>query len=84
MPGPENTPIDKLFRIPGAAWLLFAFGITFAPFFEEIVFRGFLLPAFCTAWDWAIEKNTGKPALPSTRTAIRNGPSSPWSWIYPN
>jgi membrane protease YdiL (CAAX protease family) len=64
MPGPENAPIDKIFRIPGAAWLLFAFGITFAPFFEEIVFRGFLLPALCTAWDWAIEQSTGKPALP--------------------
>lgn len=64
MPGPENTPIDKLFRTPGAAWLLFAFGVTIAPFFEEIVFRGFLLPAFCTAWDWAIEQSTGKPARP--------------------
>jgi len=64
MPGPENTPIDKLFRAPGAAWLLFGFGVTFAPFFEEIVFRGFLLPALCTAWDWAIEQSTGKPALP--------------------
>jgi membrane protease YdiL (CAAX protease family) len=64
MPGPENTPIDKLFRIPGAAWLLFAFGVTFAPFFEEIIFRGFLLPALCTAWDWAIEQSTGKAALP--------------------
>ena len=64
MPGPDNTPIDKLFRAPGAAWLLFCFGVTFAPFFEEIVFRGFLLPALCTAWDWAIEQSTGKPALP--------------------
>jgi uncharacterized protein len=64
MPGPENTPIDKLFRAPGAAWLLFGFGVTFAPFFEEIVFRGFLLPALCTAWDWAIEQSTGKPVLP--------------------
>jgi hypothetical protein len=64
MPGPENTPIDKLFRSPGAAWLLFGFGVTLAPFFEEIVFRGFLLPALCTAWEWAIEKGAGKPALP--------------------
>jgi membrane protease YdiL (CAAX protease family) len=62
MPGPDNAPIDKLFRIPGAAWLLFAFGVTFAPFFEEVAFRGFLLPALCTAWDWAIEQSTGKPA----------------------
>jgi len=64
LPGPQNTPIDKLFRTPGAAWLLFGFGVTFAPFFEEMIFRGFLLPALCTAWDWGIERGTGKPALP--------------------
>jgi membrane protease YdiL (CAAX protease family) len=64
MPGPNNAPIDKIFRAPGAAWLLFAFGVTFAPFFEEIAFRGFLLPALCTAWDWAIERSIGKPVPP--------------------
>lgn len=56
MPGPTNAPIDKMFQAPGAAWFLFAFGITFAPFFEEMIFRGFLLPAFCTACDWIAEK----------------------------
>ena len=56
MPGPTNAPIDKMFRQPGAAWFLFAFGITFAPFFEEMIFRGFLLAAFCTACDWIAEK----------------------------
>jgi len=56
MPGPENAPIDQIFRQPGAAWFLFAFGVTFAPFFEEMIFRGFLLPAFCTACDWVVEK----------------------------
>lgn len=56
MPGPSNAPIDKMFQVPGAAWFLFAFGITFAPFFEEMIFRGFLLPAFCTAGDWIAEK----------------------------
>jgi len=60
MPGPDNTPIDKLFRTPGSAWMLFIFGITFAPFFEEILFRGFLLPALCTAFDWVGEKATGR------------------------
>jgi hypothetical protein len=63
MPGPDNTPIDKIFRAPGAAWLLFAFGITAAPFFEELFFRGFLLPALCTAFDWTSEKIRGVPAL---------------------
>ena len=61
MPGPTNAPIDKIFRSPEAAWLMFAFGITFAPFFEEMVFRGFLLPAFCTCFDWVAEKASGLP-----------------------
>jgi len=64
MPGPDNTPIDKIFRAPGAAWLLFAFGVTAAPFFEEIVFRGFLLPTMCTAADWVTERLRHQPPPP--------------------
>lgn len=64
MPGPTNAPIDQLFHAPGAAWVLFFFGITLAPFFEEMAFRGFLLPAFCTAYDWTIEHITGVPRRP--------------------
>jgi len=60
LPGPDNTPIDKLFRTPGSAWILFFFGVTFAPFFEEIIFRGFLLPSLCTAFDWVGEKASGR------------------------
>lgn len=69
LPGPDNAPIDKMFRMPGAAWLLFAFGVTFAPFFEELAFRGFLLPALATAFDWCVEHATGQ--LP--RPLHRNG-----------
>ena len=61
MPGPQDAPIDKIFRAPGAAWILFAFGVTFAPFFEELAFRGFLLPALCTAYDWIAEKVNHQP-----------------------
>jgi uncharacterized protein len=64
MPGPKDAPIDRLFRSPGAAWVLFAFGVTLAPFFEELMFRGFLLPALCTAYDWLAEKMKGTPRLP--------------------
>jgi hypothetical protein len=64
MPGPSNAPIEEMLRTPGAAWMMFGFGITIAPFFEEMFFRGFLLPSLCTAWDWAIERSVGKPALP--------------------
>jgi membrane protease YdiL (CAAX protease family) len=65
LPGTPNAPIDKLFQTPMQAWLLFAFGVSFAPFFEEILFRGFLLPSLCTAFDWTVEHLTGSspPAL---------------------
>jgi len=59
LPGPEHAPIEEFFRAPGAAWLMFAFGVTFAPFFEEMGFRGFLLPALTTAFDWIAEKTNG-------------------------
>ncbi len=64
LPGPTNAPIDKIFRTPGAAWLMFAFGVTLAPVFEEIVFRGFLLPALATTWDWADERLAHKLPRP--------------------
>jgi membrane protease YdiL (CAAX protease family) len=62
LPGPTNTPIDQTFRMPGAVWLLFGFGVTLAPLVEEIAYRGFLLPAICTAYDWATERITGSLA----------------------
>ncbi len=64
MPGPTNAPIDELFKAPGAAWILFAFGVTLAPFFEEMAFRGFVLPSLCTAYDWSVEQLTGVPRRP--------------------
>ena len=75
LPGPQDTPIDHVFRMPGAAWLLFAFGVTIAPFFEEMAFRGFLLPAFCTAIDWAFERVNKLPQRqPDPQGNTR------WSW----
>jgi hypothetical protein len=62
LPGPTNTPIDQTFRMPGAVWLLFIFGVTLAPLIEEIAYRGFLLPALCTAYDWVVEHLTGSLA----------------------
>jgi membrane protease YdiL (CAAX protease family) len=61
IPGPSDAPIDRIFRMPGAAWMLFGFGVTLAPFFEEIAFRGFLLPALCTSFDWIAEKTVVEP-----------------------
>jgi hypothetical protein len=64
LPGPEHAPIEEIFRSPGGAWLMFGFGITLAPFFEEIVFRGFLLPALATACDWVSERFTHRHPRP--------------------
>jgi uncharacterized protein len=64
LPGPVNAPIDEIFRSPGAAWLMFGFGVTLAPLCEEIFFRGFLLPALATAWDWGSEHLTGRRSRP--------------------
>lgn len=61
---PAHAPIEDMIRTPGAAWLMFGFGVTFAPFFEEICFRGFLLPSLATACDWVGERFTDKAPPP--------------------
>lgn len=63
-PGPKNAPIEDVFKEPGAAWLLFVFGVTFAPFFEEMFFRGFLLPSLSTACDWVAGVFNPRPVRP--------------------
>ncbi len=68
LPGPKDAPIEKIFDTPGAAWLMFAFGVSIAPFFEEMVFRGFLLPAICTACDWTDESISSRFNLPLSST----------------
>jgi uncharacterized protein len=52
LPVPDDLPIDKLFRNPGAIWFLAFFAVVVAPLFEEVMFRGFLLPAIAIAVDW--------------------------------
>ena len=51
-PVPNDLPIEKIFRNPAAIWFLAFFGVVIAPLFEEVVFRGFLLPAIAIAVDW--------------------------------
>mgnify|MGYP001248758124 CR=1 FL=1 len=48
----KPPPIEDFFVTASDAWILTFFGILVAPAFEEICFRGFLLPAFAIAWDW--------------------------------
>ena len=61
---PKNVPMDDFFRTPSDIWLVTAFGILLAPLFEEVAFRGFLLPAFAIAYDWL-----SLPRTPAAREA---------------
>jgi membrane protease YdiL (CAAX protease family) len=44
LPMPKELPIDRFFQTSAEAWALSFFGITLAPMFEELFFRGFLYP----------------------------------------
>ena len=52
LPVPKAAPIEKVFATPGIIWTLAVFGTFVAPLFEEIVFRGFLLPGLATLIDY--------------------------------
>jgi hypothetical protein len=49
---PKKLPIDEFFATPLDAWLITIFGVFIAPAFEEICFRGFLVPGFAIAYDF--------------------------------
>jgi len=55
--------IDEFFLTPSDAWLITLFGTIVAPVFEEICFRGFLLPAFAIAYDWLSLPRTPEAAF---------------------
>jgi len=58
LPTPKTTTFDNILTTPHAAWLLMAFAVLLAPLTEELAFRGFLLPALATAYDWlALERS---------------------------
>jgi membrane protease YdiL (CAAX protease family) len=58
LPAPKTDPFDSLLKTPHAAWLLMAFAVLLAPLTEELAFRGFLLPALATGYDWlALERS---------------------------
>lgn len=52
LPTPKPMPMDDFFRTPSDVWIITVFGIFVAPVFEEVLFRGFFLPAFAIAYDW--------------------------------
>jgi membrane protease YdiL (CAAX protease family) len=68
IPMPKTIPMDDFFRTSSDVWLISAFGTIVAPLFEEIVFRGFLFPAFAIAYDWL--------CLPRTEAALEEWHSS--------
>jgi uncharacterized protein len=52
LPVPKTLPIDDFFRTSLDVWMVAIFGTFLAPVFEELAFRGFLLPSLASAWDW--------------------------------
>jgi membrane protease YdiL (CAAX protease family) len=59
---PKSIPMDDFFRNPTDVWIITAFGTLLAPLFEEVLFRGFLLPGFAIAYDWL-----SLPRIPAAR-----------------
>ena len=45
VPSPDDAPFEEFFKTRSAAYAIALFGILFAPFFEELFFRGLLYPA---------------------------------------
>lgn len=54
----KDAPVDAMFASTSDAWLITLFGALLAPAFEEICFRGFLVPAFAITYDWLILPRT--------------------------
>jgi membrane protease YdiL (CAAX protease family) len=50
LPSHKELPIERLFSDPKSAYLLTFFGVLWAPFVEELVFRGFFYPVFERKW----------------------------------
>ena len=62
LPMPKDPPIlADMMHSPLGAWMMLVFGITGAPLFEEMFFRGFLLPAFLNAFRWLSLKGDLSP-----------------------
>ncbi len=52
IPHPKELPVEAIFHNPAIIWFLVVFGVVIGPIFEEVMFRGFLLPAIAIAVDW--------------------------------
>jgi hypothetical protein len=64
LPIPKTLPIDDFFRTSADVWLVALFGTFLAPVFEELAFRGFLLPSLASAYDWLRGRKNDEPVAP--------------------
>jgi membrane protease YdiL (CAAX protease family) len=58
VPEPSTSPVEDMMMTRHGAWELALFGVLLAPLMEEIAFRGFVLPALATAYDWLLLDRT--------------------------
>jgi membrane protease YdiL (CAAX protease family) len=56
LPTPKELPIDEFFKTPLDVWLVAMFGVFIAPVFEELIFRGFVLPSLANTWDYVARR----------------------------
>ena len=52
IPHQKELPIEEMFHNPSIIWFLLVFAVVIGPLFEEVVFRGFLLPGIAITVDW--------------------------------
>lgn len=68
LPIPKELPIDQFFRTPLDVWLVAFFGVFIAPAFEELAFRGFVLPALANTWDFLATRLARRSPVPPEDT----------------
>lgn len=62
LPMPKNPPImQDMMKSTAGAWMMLVFVLTAAPLFEELAFRGFLLPGLLNAFRWMGDRGALSP-----------------------
>jgi membrane protease YdiL (CAAX protease family) len=62
IPMPQNPPIlQDMVHSSLGAWMMLFFGVSIAPFMEELAFRGFLLPGLVHAFQWLMRQQVLSP-----------------------
>jgi membrane protease YdiL (CAAX protease family) len=77
IPHPKDLPIEEMFHNPATIWFLAFFGVILGPLFEEVVFRGFLLPGIAHAVDYLrIPRDPDPMATLENHIAWRSSPAN--------